>query len=57
MHRFEAYPKLNKKIQEHHDNIFGIHRKSATKPNEAAAETKALVAFGYGAFKSHRQCD
>ena len=52
-HKFEAYPKLNKKIQEHHDVLFG-NKAGAEKAEDESAEAKVPLPFGYGALKSHR---
>ena len=51
-HKFEAYPKLNKKIQEHHDTLYG---KRGKESDEAAAKDKVPLPFGFGAFKVHRK--
>ena len=51
-HKYNAYPKLNKKVQEHYDNIFGS--KVSAKVPSGSVEGKASLAFGFGALKSHR---
>ena len=55
-HKFDAYPKLNPKIQEHWQTLFGKKPLSAGTSNGAAEEVapKASRPFGFGAFKSHR---
>ena len=50
-HTFDAYPKLNAKIQEHYDSMFGKPKKHKTGKEE---ESKTLLPFGFGAFRSHR---
>mmetsp|Transcript_32409 Transcript_32409/g.85049 ORF Transcript_32409/g.85049 Transcript_32409/m.85049 type:complete len:108 (-) Transcript_32409:184-507(-) len=51
-HTFDAYPKLNVKIQEHYDSIFGKPKKHA-RTGEAEAP-KTPLPFGFGAFRKHR---
>ena len=51
-HKFDAYPKLNSKIQEHYDTIFGRPKKN-TRAGEAEAP-KTPLPFGFGAFAIHR---
>ena len=50
-HTFDAYPKLNTKIQEHYDSMFGKPKKHKTGHEE---ESKTPLAFGFGAFRNHR---
>ena len=55
-HKFDAYPKLNPKIQEHYNVLFGKHAGASTpKPTNAAQEeaSQVPVSFGFGAFQSH----
>lgn len=51
-HTFDVYPKLNSKIQEHYDRIFGKPKKH-TRTGEAETP-KTPLPFGFGAFRSHR---
>lgn len=51
-HKFDAYPKLNSKIQEHYDTIFGKPKKHKGSGTEEA--TKTMLPFGFGAFRNHR---
>ena len=52
-HKFEAYPKLNKKIQEHYDALFA-KRGLGKRSDEAPTKETIPVPFGFGAFMSHR---
>ena len=53
-HKFEAFQKLNKKIQEHHDIIFKRPANAKASAGDAAQD-KMGVPFCFGAFKVHRQ--
>jgi len=52
-HKFKAYPKLNKKIQEHYDALFA-KRGLGKRSDEAPTKETIPVPFGFGAFMSHR---
>ena len=51
-HKFDAYPKLNTKIQEHYDSIFEKVKKHKSSGTEEAS--KMPLPFGFGAFRNHR---
>jgi hypothetical protein len=52
-HKFEAYPKLKKKIEEYHDILFGKRGKGSDEA--ATKDVKVPLPFGFGAFKVHRK--
>ena len=54
-HKFDAYPKLNPKIREHYEMLFGKPSKAGTSDGAAEEEApKISRPFGFGAFASHR---
>ena len=48
-HKFEAYQKLNTKIQERYDAIFGRPASAKPRQQEAEEEPNVAMAFGSGA--------
>jgi len=50
-HKFDAYPKLNTKIQEHYSTLFGNPASAGDSTKEE--KTKTPLPFGFGAFAAH----
>lgn len=53
-HRFDAHPKLNTKIQEHYEKLFGRPQSANDcEEEETTKTTKTPLAFGHGAMLSN----
>ena len=51
-HKFDAYPKLNTKIQEHYSTLYGKRASAGGSTEEET--TKTPLPFGFGAFAAHK---
>ena len=49
-HTFNAYPKLNKKIQEHYDILFREPESAQSETESTKKEAAGSRPFGFGAF-------